>query len=129
MTKVESTNIEALLLEREARGLRVPVIARILLFLFTLANVLLSVQSGMVVDPWAMYVFVGLVSVSLLINLYFYALLGLSKHVEFVGLAGAAFDVVFVLVAFLSMQWAAPGLELSQAFVWKSEFVLFPACW
>jgi signal transduction histidine kinase len=124
---VKSTNIEALLLEREARGLRVPVIARILLFLFTLANVLVSVQVGMIVDPWVVYVFVGLVSASVLINLYFYSLLRRSKHVEAVGLAGAAFDVFFVLVTFLSLQWAAPAIGLSLAFGWKTEIVLFPA--
>lgn len=127
MTQVESTNIETLLLEREARGLRVPVIARILLFLFTLANVLVSVHSGMVVEPLVMYVLVGLVSASVLINLYFYSLLRRSKHVEAVGLAGAAFDVFFVLVTFLSLQWAAPAIGLSLAFAWKTEVVLFPA--
>jgi signal transduction histidine kinase len=127
MPNVKSTNIEALLLEREARGLRVPVIARILLFLFILAIVLMSVQLPVVLDPWVWYVFIGLLSVSLLINFYFYSLLRRSKYVEAVGLAGATFDVVFVLVTFLSLQWAAPELELSLAFGWKSEIVLLPA--
>ena len=117
----ESKTLDALLLEREARGLRVPVIARSFLFLLALANSLLSIKLGMPIQTWVWIVFVAIVSSLLLVNVYFYFLLRRGRNIEAVGLIGASLDVVFVLGVLLLVQWGGGAVGLSLSFIWKSE--------
>jgi signal transduction histidine kinase len=126
-TEQESQTLDTLLLEREARGLHVPVLARIVLLFFAFGNLIVSIKPGIVADDRIWFGFIGLVSLSLLVNVYLYSLLRRNKHVEVVGLVGSAFDVLFFLGLMFALQriGTEPGLTL--AFVWKSELALIPA--
>ena len=55
----ESQTLDTLLLERETRGLHVPVIARIVLLLFAFTNLIISIKPGMVADERIWFVFIG----------------------------------------------------------------------
>ncbi len=123
----ESQTLNTLLLERETRGLHVPVIARIALLLFAFLNLTVSIKPGMVADTRIWAVFIGLLGLSLLVNIYLYLLLRRGRHVEVVGLAGSVFDVLFFLGLLLSLQRIGTEPGMSMAYVWKSEMVLLPA--
>lgn len=119
----DSDQVRALLLAREARGLRVPTLARMLLPTFGLA----VVGAELVLAP-APTAFSGLVAlvfgtltVALGLNMYLYWLLSGSRYVERVGLAGAVFDGLFVVVLSLLAQRAGAEDGLAAGYVFKTE--------
>lgn len=87
--------VNAILAEREARGLRVPVLVRLLLALFIIPSV--SGALAEMENLGTFRVIFGSMLVSwMAINLWFFTLLRRERHVARVGIGGAVLDVVFV---------------------------------
>jgi signal transduction histidine kinase len=83
--------VAELLLERQASGLRVPAVARMVFATFGLATALTGDVPRDIV-----WLVIGLVIFSLAVNGYFVHLLNRRRHVELVGWLGVLFDVIIV---------------------------------
>jgi signal transduction histidine kinase len=116
---------ERIFAEREARGLKVPVIVRLVLAMFAVPSGIASLTEG--TDGGATAAaFISSVSIWVGLNLYFYWLLRRQRRVELVGLAGATLDVALLGA---QLMIAAPYMEqagISPGAMFKMEIVNFP---
>jgi signal transduction histidine kinase len=87
--------VDAILAEREVRGLRVPVIVRLILALLIVPSVSGAMTTMEGIDT-IRAVFMGMLLCWVALNIYFYMLLRKRRHVERVGMVGAMLDVLFV---------------------------------
>ena len=119
-----SINIDALLLEREARGLQIPVVARM-----TLGAYLLAQLAWMVPDAKSLGLneLVGVVIMVALwtgVNAVFFRLLAHPRWVRWVGLTGALLDVVLLTFQVIVFNKVGNRIGLPGGFVFKTEFPL-----
>ena len=122
----QSAEIEAILREREARGLRVPIVARIVFYIYGLANVSAAMHAeGMNWFIWSAFalVFVG----SAAVNAYLWVLLRRHQHVELVGKVGVTFDSLAMFGIIGTIQYIGPAMGLSSVYIWKTELIVIPA--
>jgi signal transduction histidine kinase len=122
----DSAEVRALLLSREARGLRVPLIARMALLVFAVVNItVFSVfgKQGVGDSPVTVPVFATLL-LSLAINVYLLVLLRREQRVETVGLVGAGFDALLLLAFSGLAQWAGAHDGLGPGYVFKTELAI-----
>jgi signal transduction histidine kinase len=118
--------VEAILLEREARGLRVPIIARIALYLFGLVNVSLAMRAEAM--SWLIWTaFAVVFGGSIAVNVYLWVLLRRRQRVELVGNIGVAFDALLLFAMIGSIQYLGATMGLSSVYLWKTELVVMPA--
>lgn len=119
----ETAQMAEVLLEREARGLRVPLIARLVFLLTGLLSTLVWYRAG-ATDATAPAFFISVVAVILtgiLFNLYLYDRLRRGGAVAWVGTIGAGFDAGMAGVYLILALWAGRNSNLSPAFVFNTE--------
>ena len=119
----DSPELIRLLRSREALGLRVPAIGRMVFLTIALAVVAFSIRAdevGRYGTPIDVLVTAGL-SFMLLLNVFIYYQLRRESRVATIGLVGAGFDALFVI--FLSTMAQVVGVNdgLAPGFVYKSE--------
>jgi signal transduction histidine kinase len=114
--------VDSVLHEREARGLRVPVIARTALALLILP----AVASGATRElPETVPILATTALVWIGLNAYFYRLLKRKRHVAIVGVIGALLDVTFMASQFAIGAMLLPTFGLQAATVFKSQLPMF----
>ncbi len=116
--------VDAVLQDREARGLRVPVIGRMGLALLTLPLVGVKIQDTEGA-AWLLGAFTGLTALWFATNGYLYVLLRKRHHVAVVGTVGALLDVS-LLASHLVLGLAfLPTQGVPAAAMFKSQMPLF----
>lgn len=120
---VDSAEIEQLLRAREARGLRVPLAARLMFigFSFVLITTGLPSVSQSKGGVGLNALVLGTLVVALGMHLYLLRLLRRGDHVERVGLLGALWDASFVILLSWLAQVAGHGDGLPVSYVFKTE--------
>lgn len=117
--RARDPEIAELLLQRQAAGLRVPAVARILFSSYGLAAAL----TGDVPRDFLWVVFT-LVALTFAANGYFLQLLRRYRHVELVGWIGALIDVVFVATYPLLLKAVLSAHGLHWAYGFKAPYAL-----
>jgi signal transduction histidine kinase len=113
------SDVEELLLERQAKGLRVPAAARILFAVFGAISGLSSV-----IPPRIFVLIIGLTIFTVGANVYFIYLLNRRRRVELVGWLGVAFDVTSVLLYPWILGAALADLGLHWSLIFKQGYTL-----
>ena len=116
--------VEAILAEREARVLRVPVYVRFVLALLIVPNIG-SAAAEMIGDPVFLYGFYGIVLVWAALNGYFLWSLVKKRRVAVVGIVGAALDVAFVAAQLAIGMIVLGGEAVPATGVFKSQLPAF----
>ena len=97
----EDDALQALLAEREAKGLQVPVVLRILFCLFGLAQIPI-IAPAFAATPFGIAAFFASFLLAIAANVVFLVLLRRRQAVALVGMAGACLDVAL----FFTESWA-----------------------
>lgn len=116
--------VDQILAEREARGLQVPVVARILFTVYGAAQIgwMRAADVPMPVDAWGWLA--AIIVGGIVLNLVFLRLLVRRRYVTAVGFAGAALDVVVLTSQSLLFEMYGQRLGLPAGFVFKTEISL-----
>jgi signal transduction histidine kinase len=109
--------------EREARGLRAPVITRLLIGVL-IAAVVIGEALTSELPAFVLPMFVGISVLWFGVNIRFYGLLKRRRHVATVGVVGAVLDVVFVAGQLAMMGIASSEIGVSVAIGLKSQVPL-----
>jgi signal transduction histidine kinase len=123
MVAADDPALLAQLAEREAKGLQVPVVGRILFCLFGFAQLVVLVQ--MASFPVSAVAIIGpafLVGVGA--NVYFFVLLRRRRAVRFIGHAGAVLDVILLATESMAFEAIRMDLGVPAGFVFGTEFPL-----
>jgi signal transduction histidine kinase len=119
-----TARIDAILAEREASGLRVPVIVRLLLAALVLPSI-----SGVLIDMEGVgglqYSFYAVLSGWAVLNVYFFTLLRKKRHVARVGLVGALLDVAIVAAQLMMGTMMLDNMDVPPTAVFKSQLPAF----
>lgn len=117
------TQLKALLLSREAKGLRVPLAARMVLIGFGIINTIVGVlfTDAPGTSPTLNVLVFGTFSIALFVNIRLMFWLKQARHIERAGLIGAGFDGVMVLALSGLAQLAGAQDGLSVGYVFKTE--------
>jgi len=120
----ESAQLDDLLRAREAKGLRVPLLGRILVLSYGLVNVAASVgfaEAPGDTSPAVAALVIATLGLTLALNLELLALLGRQEKVATVGWVGAGMDALFVVALSVLAQLAGADDGLSPGYVFKTE--------
>lgn len=115
--------LHTLLVERERVGLRVPLVARVVLLSLGLASVvgMLLAGVGTETNPWVNALVLVTLGGALGANAYFWRALRQSDNVFRVGVAGAVFDAAFAIALSGLAQLAGVADGLPVGYVFETE--------
>lgn len=118
----DNQQVAAILRAREARGLVVPLLARLLLVTFGIVVVGIDLaQPAHPTDPQLTALVLGTLVLALSLNAYLLVRLRQGRGVERVGLSGAVFDALFVFVLAALAQRAGAAQGLAAGFAFQTE--------
>ncbi|MEO1233526.1 MAG: HAMP domain-containing sensor histidine kinase [Myxococcota bacterium] len=119
----DSAQVRELLRNREARGLRIPLFARVVLLAVGFVSILAWDLSGgsETTSKTLHYSVMGVLVSGVAFNLYLYQRLWRCRDVEWIGTTGAAFDGGLTFAFLGLILWALSEDGLSPACVFKSE--------
>ena len=126
MPEPDSARLQELFLDREARGLRVPLVARMVLLVLGLISVVAwDLSGGAATTPVALRMAVmGVVFVGIAMNVYLYRQLVRGRAVGWVGATGASFDALMTVVFVALALWSVMEVQASPAAVFSTELPL-----
>jgi signal transduction histidine kinase len=119
-----SARVDSILAEREARGLRVPVVIRLLLALLIIPSILGPLNRIEGYDS-IRTIFLAMMFGWVALNIYFFALLHKRRHVALIGLVGSLLDVAFIAAQLGVGVVAMADMQLPPTAIFKTQLPAF----